>query len=39
VHEKPQTVSAGMLALAFLLCPALAADDDALTRMALCKDS
>jgi hypothetical protein len=28
-----------VLALGILLCPALAADDDALTRMALCKDS
>ena len=36
---KPQTLSAGMLALAILLRPALAADDDALTRMALCRDS
>jgi len=36
---KPQTLSAGMLALGILLRPALAADDDALTRMALCKDS
>src|ERR1700720_4498921 len=36
---KPQTLSAGMVALGILLRPALAADDDALTRMALCKDS
>jgi hypothetical protein len=36
---KPQTISGGMLALGILLRPALAADDDALTRMALCKDS
>jgi hypothetical protein len=36
---KFQNFSAGVLALAMLLCPALAADDDALARMALCKDS
>lgn len=36
---KPRTRSASMLALAILLRPALAADDDALTRMALCRDS
>ena len=36
---NPQTLSAGMVALAMLLRPALAADDDALTRMALCRDS
>lgn len=36
---KYQDLSAGLLALAMLLCPAMAADDDALARMALCKDS
>jgi hypothetical protein len=36
---KSQNLSAGVLALAMLLCPALAADDDALARMVLCKDS
>jgi len=36
---KPQTLSAGALALAVFLHSALGADDDALTRMALCKDS
>jgi len=36
---KTLTLSAGILALAVLLHPALAADDDALTRMTLCKDS
>ena len=36
---KSRNLSAGVLALAMLLRPALAADDDALTRMALCKDS
>jgi hypothetical protein len=34
-----QTLSAGALALGLLLRPALAVDDEALTRMALCKDS
>ena len=34
-----QTISASVLALAMLLHPAIAADDDALARMALCKDS
>jgi len=36
---NPHTLSAGVLALAILLHPAMAADDDALTRMALCRDS
>jgi hypothetical protein len=36
---KLQILAAGLLALGFLLHPAFAADDDALTRMALCKDS
>jgi hypothetical protein len=36
---KPRNLSAGVLALGLLLCPAMAADDDALARMALCKDS
>ena len=36
---KFQNLSAGALALGMLFCPALAADDDALTRMVLCKDS
>ena len=36
---KLQTLSAGALALAVLLRPALAADDDGLARMALCRDS
>lgn len=36
---KSRNLSAGVLAFAILLCPALAADDDALARMALCKDS
>jgi hypothetical protein len=34
-----RSIPAGALALAVILCPALAADDDALSRMALCKDS
>jgi hypothetical protein len=36
---KFQHLSAGVLAFAVILSPALAADDDALARMALCKDS
>ena len=32
-------LSAGAVALGLLLCPAMAADDDALSRMALCRDS
>jgi hypothetical protein len=36
---KSQALATGVLTFAILLCPALAADDDALTRMALCKDS
>jgi len=35
----PERLFAGVLALGMLLRPALAADDDALARMALCKDS
>lgn len=36
---KFQHLSAGALAFVVVLCPAFAADDDALVRMALCKDS
>ncbi len=36
---KFQNLSAAVLAFAVLLCPALAADDDAFARMALCSDS
>lgn len=36
---KSQTLVGGALALAVFLAPAFAADDDAFTRMALCKDS
>jgi hypothetical protein len=36
---KSRNLSAGVLALAILLCPALASDDDGLARMTLCKDS
>ena len=36
---KFQTLAGGALAITILLHPALAADDDALARMALCKDS
>jgi hypothetical protein len=36
---KSQTLAGGALALGILLHPAFATDDEALTRMALCKDS
>src|SRR4051812_25609236 len=36
---KTQNLAAGALALGVLFTPALAADDDVLTRMALCQDS
>ena len=36
---RPQSLAAGALSFAVLLAPAWASDDDALTRLALCRDS